>query len=101
MHLAPLFGSEVGEFVVGKGEVGRLRIVLLNHLIFAEEVLLAIEEFVHAFVVLSKLADVLQKFEIVGTEGGGRAGCSEKCDRKCGLLHQELNIDYKFKIGKF
>ena len=100
MHLAPLFGSEVGEFVVGKGEVGLLRVVLLNHLIFAEEVLFAFEEFVHAFVVLSKLADVLHKFEIVGSEGGGRAGCSEKCERKCGLLHQILSINYKFKLCK-
>ena len=77
---------------MGKGEVGLLRVVLLNHLIFAEEVLLANEELVHAFVVLSKLADVLHKFEIVSSEGGGRAGCSEKCERKCGLLHLKLYI---------
>ena len=74
---------------MGKCKVGGLRIVLLDHLVFAEEVLFAIEEFVHTFVVLSKLGDVLDKFELVGTEVGGRAGCSENCDRKRGLLHQK------------
>ena len=44
--------------------------MLLNHLVFAEEVLFAFEEFVHAFVVLSKLADILHKFELVVSEGG-------------------------------
>ena len=42
-HPAPLFGSEVGELVVGKGKVGGLLVVLLNYLILAEEVLLANE----------------------------------------------------------
>ena len=85
---------------MGKGEVGALRVVLLNHLIFAEEVLFAFEEFVHAFVVLSKLAHVLHKFELVGRQGGGRASCSEKCERKCGLLHMNLSFNYKLKICK-